>query len=367
MDNRTGILLLEDGTVFYGTSHGTPKTSAGEICFNTGMTGYQEIFTDPSYFGQIVVASTSHIGNYGIHSDESESKSVKINGFVCKNFSPIHSRVRESETLQSYFERENIPAISNVDTRKLVRHIREKGAMNAIISNDGTSLEALKEQLSKVPPMKGRELASKVSTKEKYELGAADSPYRVAVIDLGVKENTLRSSVKRNALVGVFPYNVSFEELMEWKPDGVIVSNGPGDPEPLKAVIEVVGKIIDANIPVLGICLGHQIIALSQGLSTFKMFNGHRGINHPLKNLLTGKCEVSSQNHGFAVSRESCEDNENIQITHIHLNDNTVAGIQIKGKPVISVQHHPEACPGPNDSAYLFDDFFKLIQEHKGK
>lgn len=364
MQSRTAILLLEDGTVFYGTSKGAPKTSSGEICFNTGMTGYQEIFTDPSYFGQIVVASTSHIGNYGIQADESESKSVKITGFVCKNFSTIHSRVRESETLQAYFERENIPAISNIDTRKLVRHIREKGAMNAIISTDGTSLEELKAQLAKVPSMKGRELASAVSTKEKYELGSPDSPYRVAVIDLGVKENTLRSCLKRGAFVGVFPYNVSFDTLKTWQPDGIVVSNGPGDPEPLTAVTEVVKEVINANIPVLGICLGHQIIALSQGLATFKMFTGHRGINHPIKNLITGKCEISSQNHGFAVSRETCETNENIEISHIHLNDNTVAGIRIKNKPVVSVQYHPEACPGPNDSCYLFDDFFNFIKNN---
>lgn len=363
MKSRTAILLLEDGTIFYGTAKGAAKTSSGEICFNTGMTGYQEIFTDPSYFGQIVVASTSHIGNYGIQADESESSSVKIKGFVCKNFSSIHSRIRESEPLQAYFEREDIPAIADVDTRKLVRHIREKGAMNAIISNDGTPLEELKAQLAKVPSMKGRELASAVSTQEMYEVGTAESPFRVAVVDLGVKQNTIRSCVQRGALVGVFPYDVSFETLTDWQPDGIVVSNGPGDPEPLTRVTELVRQIIEAGIPVLGICLGHQIIALSQGLSTFKMFTGHRGINHPILNLATKKCEISSQNHGFAVSRESCEGNSDIEISHVHLNDNTVAGIRIKNKPVVSVQYHPEACPGPNDSSYLFDDFFSHIEE----
>lgn len=365
MEESKAILLLEDGTVFHGKSKGIARTSFGEICFNTGMTGYQEIFTDPSYFGQIVVATTSHIGNYGIQADESESGSVKIAGFVCKNFSPVHSRVRESETLHSYFQKEKIPAISDIDTRRLVRHIRERGAMNAVISTDGTPLEELKKQLSNAPSMKGRELASAVSTKEKYELGSKDSPYRVAVIDLGVKQNTLRSCLNRGAFVRVFPYDVTFNDLKEWQPHGIVVSNGPGDPEPLKGVINVVKEVIEANIPVLGICLGHQLIALSQGLSTYKMFNGHRGINHPVKNLITGKCEIASQNHGFAVSREDCEANSNIEISHIHLNDNTIAGIQIKNKPVVSVQYHPEACPGPNDSSYLFDNFFQFVQEYK--
>lgn len=367
MQSRTAILLLEDGTVFEGTSQGCAKTSAGEICFNTGMTGYQEIFTDPSYFGQIMVTSTAHIGNYGTQSEEIESDSVKITGLVCKNFSKVHSRVRESQMLESYFEEEQIPTISNVDTRKLVRHIREKGAMNAIISTDGKSVEELKSLLAKVPSMKGRELASSVSTKEKYELGSKSSPTRVAVIDLGLKTNTLRNLLRRDTYVAVFPYNVSFEELVAWQPDGIVVSNGPGDPEPLTGVSEVVKAIINANIPVMGICLGHQIISLSQGLSTYKMHNGHRGINHPVLNTISGKCEITSQNHGFAVSRESCLTNPNIEISHVHLNDNTIAGIRIKNKPVVSVQYHPEAGPGPEDSNYLFDEFFRHIEEYQKK
>lgn len=367
MNNGTAILLLQDGTVYYGTSQGYATTRSGEICFNTGMTGYQEIFTDASYFGQIMVTSTAHIGNYGVHAEESESGSVKIAGLICKNFSRIHSRVRESETLKEYFEREKIPALSNIDTRKLVRHIREKGAMNAIVSTDGTPLEELKAQLAKAPSMKGMELASVVSTKKMYEQGSKASPYRIAVVDLGVKGNTLRNLVKRDAFVGVFPYNVTFDELSQWQPDGILLSNGPGDPEPLTGVHDLAKSIIEAGIPLMGICLGHQIIALSQGLSTFKMFNGHRGINHPVLNKVTGRCEITSQNHGFAVTRESCEGSENIEITHEHLNDRTVAGIRIKGKPVVSVQYHPEACPGPNDSNYLFDEFFQHIQLYKKK
>lgn len=367
MQSRTAILLLEDGTVFEGVSQGSAKTSTGEICFNTGMTGYQEIFTDPSYFGQIMVTSTAHIGNYGTQPDETESGSVKIAGLVCKNFSEIHSRVRESQPLEDYLVHEQVPAISNVDTRKLVRHIREKGTMNAIISTDGKTLEELKDLLAKVPSMKGRELASAVSAKEKYEVGSKSSPRRVAVIDLGLKTNSLRNLLARDTFVTVFPYDVSFKELQSWEPDGILVSNGPGDPEPLTGVTKVVKSIIEANIPLMGICLGHQIISLSQGLVTYKMHNGHRGINHPVLNKISGKCEITSQNHGFAVSRESCMANPNIEISHVHLNDNTIAGIRIKNKPVVSVQYHPEAGPGPEDSNYLFDEFFQHIEEYQKK
>lgn len=359
------ILLLEDGTVFYGKSEGPAKTSVGEICFTTGMTGYQEVFTDPSYFNQIVVATNSHIGNYGIHKDESQSSSIKIAGFVCKNFNEQHSRARESESLPEFFQREGILAVSDIDTRKLVRHIREKGAMNALISSEDKPLEELKAILAKAPSMKGMELASKVSTEKMYELGDQNSSYRVAVVDLGVKKNILDNLQKKGAFVGVFPHNTRFEEIADWKPDGILISNGPGDPEPLKEQAELVRTMINQDIPTFGICLGHQVISLSQGLQTFKMFNGHRGINHPVKNLITGMCEVTSQNHGFAVSRESAEGNKEVEITHVHLNDDTIAGIRLKNKPVFSVQYHPEASPGPNDSEYLFDQFFQMIKESK--
>lgn len=367
MQSRTAILLLEDGTVFKGVSQGSARTSTGEICFNTGMTGYQEIFTDPSYFGQIMVTSTAHMGNYGAQAEEIESDSVKIAGLVCKNFSKNHSRVRESRSLEAYLVEQQIPTISNVDTRKLVRHIREKGTMNAIISTDGKSIDELKELLAKVPSMKGRELASSVSTKEKYEMGSKSSPRRVAIIDLGLKTNTVRNLVQRDTFVAVFPYNVSLEELTAWQPDGIVLSNGPGDPEPLTGVTALTKSLIDTDIPVLGICLGHQIISLSQGLTTYKMHNGHRGINHPVLNTISGKCEITSQNHGFAVSRESCQANPDIEISHVHLNDNTIAGIRIKNKPVVSVQYHPEAGPGPEDSNYLFDEFFQHMEVHQKK
>ncbi|WP_017732658.1 glutamine-hydrolyzing carbamoyl-phosphate synthase small subunit [Nafulsella turpanensis] len=361
------IVLLEDGTIFYGKAEGPAMTSVGEICFTTGMTGYQEVFTDPSYFNQIVVATNTHIGNYGIHRDESQSGSVKIAGFVCRNFNEQHSRVRESESLPDFFRREGILAVSEVDTRKLVRHIREKGAMNALISSEDKPLEELKAILAKAPSMKGMGLASEVSTQKMYTLGDENRAYRIAVLDLGVKRNILDSLLKYDAYVGVFPHNASLEEIAAWKPDGILISNGPGDPEPLHEQAELVKKLIDQEMPTFGICLGHQLISLSQGLETFKMFNGHRGINHPVKNLLTGRCEVTSQNHGFAVSRESAEKNGSVEITHIHLNDDTIAGLRLRNKPVFSVQYHPEASPGPNDSEYLFEQFFELIRENKAK
>ena len=358
-------MLLEDGTVFYGEAVGPVKTTVGEICFNTAMTGYQEVFTDPSYFNQIVVATNTHIGNYGINKNESQSDSVKIAGFVCRNFNEVHSRARKSESLRSFFEREGILAVCGIDTRKLVRHIREKGAMNAVISSEGKTMEELQAILKKAPSMKGMELASKVSTESLYELGKEYSPYRVAVIDLGVKKNILDSLVNYGAFVGVFPHDATFEQLKAWAPDGILISNGPGDPEPLEHQINLVRSIIQEEVPTFGICLGHQVISLSQGLKTFKMFNGHRGINHPVKNLLSGRCEVTSQNHGFAVSRDSTEGVKGVEITHIHLNDDTVAGIQLKNKPVFSVQYHPEASPGPNDASYLFEQFFQLIKKSK--
>jgi len=353
------VLLLEDGTVFYGKAAGAVGTATGEICFNTGMTGYQEIFTDPSYFGQIIVMASVHIGNYGVHADEVESDNIKISGLVCKKFSETYSRPSGESSIGDYFKKDNIVGICEVDTRAIVRHIRSAGAMNCIISSDDLDLDSLKAKLDKVPSMEGLELASKVATKESYSVGDENAARRVALLDIGVKKNIIRNLVQRDCFVKVFPMNASFEEIKAWNPDGIMLSNGPGDPEPLTEVIQTVGQLIDADYPVFGICLGHQVLALSQGLKTKKMFNGHRGINHPIKNLLTTKGEITSQNHGFVVDMDSAKANENIEITHVHLNDGTLAGIRLKNKPVFSVQYHPEASPGPNDSAYLFDDFVK--------
>ena len=355
------LILLADGTIFYGKSIGKKGSAFGEVCFNTGTTGYQEIFTDPSYFGQLMVTTNAHIGNYGTLSDEVESNSVKIAGLICKNFSFNYSRPASDSSLKEFFEKQNVMAISDVDTRALVSYIRDNGAMNAVISTEVDNIEGLKEQLAKVPNMKGLELASKVSTKEPYFFGNENSTYKIAALDIGIKTNILRNLAKRDAYIKVFPYNATFEEMSSWKPDGYFLSNGPGDPEPLVEAQKLAKEIISRNLPLFGICLGHQVIALANGISTYKMHHGHRGINHPVKNLLTSKGEITSQNHGFAINREETEKHPDIEITHVHLNDQTVAGIRMKNKNCFSVQYHPEASPGPHDSSYLFDQFINNI------
>jgi carbamoyl-phosphate synthase small subunit len=359
---KKALVLLADGTIFYGKSVGIEGTVTGEICFNTGMTGYQEIFTDPSYFGQIMVTTNAHIGNYGVNPSEVESDGIKISGLIVRNFSFEHSRVDSSGNLKDWFVKHNLVAISDVDTRALVSYIRDHGAMNAIISTEIDNIESLKVQLSKVPSMEGLELASKVSTKEPYFIGDKNSDLKVAVLDIGIKKNIIRNFVKRGAYVKVFPYDSSFEDLHSWNPDGYFISNGPGDPEPLKQAQELAKEIIKRDLPLFGICLGHQVIALANGISTYKMHNGHRGINHPVKNLITGKGEITSQNHGFAINREDTEMHPDVEITHVHLNDHTVAGIRLKNKNCFSVQYHPEASPGPNDADYLFDQFIENIR-----
>jgi len=359
---KKALLLLEDGTIFYGKAVGNKEgTAYGEVCFNTGMTGYQEIFTDPSYFGQLMVTTNAHIGNYGTNIDEVESGSVKIAGLICKNFSYEYSRPIADHSLEEFLDKSNLFAISDVDTRALVSHIRDQGAMNAVISTEVEEIDNLRKSLKKVPNMEGLELASKVSTKEPYFFGNANAQYKIAALDIGIKNNILRNLAKRDAYIKVFPYNTAYKEMNEWQPDGFFISNGPGDPEPLHEATEVAREIMADDKPLFGICLGHQVIALANGISTYKMHNGHRGINHPVLNLLTGKGEITSQNHGFAISREETEANPEIEITHVHLNDKTVAGIRVKNKNVFSVQYHPEASPGPHDADYLFDQFFEMI------
>jgi carbamoyl-phosphate synthase small subunit len=361
---KKAILLLADGTIFYGKSVGDKEgTAFGEVCFNTGMTGYQEIFTDPSYFGQLMVTTNAHIGNYGTQIEEIESNSVKIAGLICKNFSYEYSRPLADKSLEEFLNDNSLFAISDVDTRALVSYIRDNGAMNAVISTRVDDIEGLKEELQKVPSMEGLELASKVSTKEPYFYGNENATYKIAALDIGIKKNILRNLAKRDAYIKVYPYNATFEEMSSWKPDAYFISNGPGDPEPLKDAINVAKEIIKTDKPLFGICLGHQVIALANGVSTYKMHNGHRGINHPILNIITGKGEITSQNHGFAINREETEANPKLEITHVHLNDKTVAGIRMKDKDVFSVQYHPEASPGPHDADYLFDDFFGLIEK----
>ena len=360
---KSAILLLSDGTIFHGKSIGISGTTFGEVCFNTGMTGYQEIFTDPSYFGQIMVTTNPHIGNYGVNENEVESDGTKIAGLVCKNFSYNYSRVDASESLEDYFAKQNLICISDVDTRALVSYIRDNGAMNAVICTDDTPIEELKKELAKVPNMEGLELASKVSTTEPYFYGDENAKYKVSALDLGIKKNILRNLAKRDCYIKVFPYDSTYEDLAAFNPDGYFLSNGPGDPDPLHGAIEVAKRIIADDRPLFGICLGHQIIALANGVETYKMFGGHRGINHPVKNILTGKGEITSQNHGFAVKIDALNGHPELELTHVHLNDDTVAGMRMKNKNCFSVQYHPEASPGPHDSSYLFDQFIENLRK----
>ena len=364
-ERKSALVLLADGTQFFGKAVGVSGSSFGEICFNTGMTGYQEIFTDPSYFGQIMVTTNAHIGNYGVLDAEAQADSIMIAGLICKNFSYDPSRVGATDSLLNYLEKNNLVAISDVDTRALVSYIRENGAQNAVITTEIDRIEELKEQLQETPSMEGLELASKVSTKEPYFVGNRDASIRIAALDLGVKKNILNHLSERDVYIQVFPYDTPFETLSSWNPDGYFISNGPGDPQPLVEAQQVAKDILNADKPLFGICLGHQVIALANGIPTFKMFNGHRGINHPVINIRTGKGEITSQNHGFAIEREAVEKHPDIEITHEHLNDQTVAGIALKNKACFSVQYHPEAAPGPNDSTYLFDQFIETIKTTK--
>ena len=359
---KSAVLLLEDGTIFYGKGVGLPGFSTGELCFNTGMTGYQEVFTDPSYYGQLMITTNAHIGNYGVNKDEVESENIKISGLICKNFNNGYSRTLADGNLEEYFIKYDKIIISDVDTRAVVRHIRDKGAMNAIISTSITDINILKKELQKVPSMEGLELSSYVSTKETYLVGNSNAKYKIAVLDLGIKKNILRCFVERDCYLKVFPMKTKFSEIKEWNPDGYFLSNGPGDPSAMPEIVDEVKKITSDGSPVFGICLGHQVIALSEGISTYKMHNGHRGINHPVINVVTGKAEVTSQNHGFSISKEDVEKHSNIEVTHVNLNDGTIEGIQLKDKNCFSVQFHPESSPGPHDSRYLFDTFISNLK-----
>ncbi len=359
------VLLLEDGTVFHGKAAGAIGTTTGEICFNTGMSGYQEIFTDPSYYGQILISTNVHVGNYGIKAEDVESDSIKISGLVCKKFSEVYARPLADKSIKDYFIEQNIVGICEVDTRAIVRHIRDKGAMNAIISSENLNIDSLKIELKNVPSMSGLELSSKVATKVVYTSGAENSKFKVALLDLGVKKNIVRCLVERGCHVKIFPMKTSAAEMIAWNPDGFMISNGPGDPGVMLAEVETVKALVDSEIPVFGICLGHQIIAQVFGLSTYKMHSGHRGINHPVKNLISGNSEITSQNHGFAVHADDILKNADIEITHINLNDKTIEGLRHKVKKVFCVQYHPESSPGPNDSRYLFDEFIENMSSVK--
>ncbi len=355
------VLLLADGTIAHGKAFGAIGTTTGEICFNTGMTGYQEVFTDPSYFGQVLIMNSAHIGNYGVKDVDVESDSVKINGLIGRNLEDQYSRKLANGSMNDYLKANKIVSIEGVDTRALVAHIRTKGAMNCIISSETTDIEILKKKLAEVPDMDGLELASKVSTKKSYEMGDARSTIRIAVMDYGVKQHILHCMVDRGAYVKVFPAKTNLGEVKQFNPSGYFISNGPGDPASMDYAITTVKEILKEDKPLFGICLGHQLLALANGILTFKMHHGHRGLNHPVKNIISGRSEITTQNHGFGVDPEAVKKASHIEVTHVNLNDQSIEGIRVKGKPAFSVQYHPESTPGPHDSRYLFDEFIGMM------
>lgn len=360
--SRMAVLLLEDGTYYEGKSFGKTGTSAGEICFNTGMTGYQEVFTDPSYTGQVLVMNNCYIGNYGVREQEVESACIRIRGLICKNISQQYSRPMASGSLEKYLLDNGLVVIYGIDTRALVSHIRSKGAMNCIISAENTDKEWLRRELDEVPSMAGLELSSRVSTLTRYDLGDPAADIRIAVLDYGIKRNILECLIQRGCFVRVYPAKTSFGEMEQFRPDGYFISNGPGDPAAMGYAIHTVREIQDAGKPLFGICLGHQLLALANGVPTFKMHHGHRGLNHPVRNLISGKSEITTQNHGFGIDPKAVAESQNLQITHINLNDQSIEGIRVRGKKAFSVQYHPESTPGPFDSRYLFDEFIALIR-----
>jgi len=326
------------------------------------MTGYQEVFTDPSYTGQVLIMNNVHIGNYGVKDTDVESSTVKIRGLIARNLEEQFSRLLANGDLNTYLVDNNLVAIDNLDTRALVAHIREKGAMNCIISSDDLDIDSLKKKLATVPSMDGLELASTVSTQSEYEMGDANAAIKVAVLDFGVKKHILQCLVDRGVHVRVHPAKTPLSRLKEFNPSGYFISNGPGDPASMDYAITTVKEVLEEQKPVFGICLGHQLLALANDIPTFKMHHGHRGLNHPVKNIITGQCEITTQNHGFGVDPEAVKNHPNVEVTHVNLNDNSIEGIRLKNKPAFSVQYHPESTPGPHDSRYLFDDFIQLIK-----
>jgi carbamoyl-phosphate synthase small subunit len=375
------ILALEDGRIFRGKSFGARAESSGEVVFNTSLTGYQEIFTDPSYAGQIVVLTNPHIGNYGTTPHDAEAKRPFIEGLVVREFSPVSSNWRSTQVVDEYLERYGVPVIAEVDTRAIVRHLRSNGVMRGIIATgDNLDVDALVAKARAIPKMEGTDLASVVSTKEAYKWDASEpknltgdpllktgeneaDPFHVVAYDFGIKENILRMLTRENCRVTVVPARTPAEEVLGMNPDGVFFSNGPGDPEPLDYAVENVQKM-QGKVPMFGICLGHQIFGLALGGKTYKLKFGHHGGNHPIMNHQTGKVEITAQNHNFAVDPESL-DEKSVEKTHTNLNDQTLAGLKHKSDPMFSVQYHPEASPGPHDSHYLFKDFRKMMEEWK--
>ncbi|MCF7826912.1 MAG: glutamine-hydrolyzing carbamoyl-phosphate synthase small subunit [Candidatus Marinimicrobia bacterium] len=363
---KPAILLLENGHHFKGFSLGAIGTTGGEVCFNTSMTGYQEILTDPSYCGQIITMTAPQIGNYGVNLEDIESNNIQAKGFIVREASPVHSNYRAHQSLQDYLSQAGIVGIQGIDTRSLTRIIRDDGAMNAIISSDDLDLASLKNKLQSVPAMTGQDLVKEVSCQHKWIWPSEKSShaYRVVALDLGIKYNIIRQLAENDCEVIIVPATSSAQDILDLKPDGVFLSNGPGDPEPVDYAIETVKSLLDKK-PIFGICLGHQILSLALGASTYKLKFGHRGANHPVKNQLNGRVEITSQNHGFAVEPSSLPDH--LEITHINLNDGTLEGVRCKNSPAFSVQYHPEASPGPHDSRYLFKEFIGMMDIHAKK
>ncbi len=371
------ILALEDGTVFEGRAFGALTERSGEVVFNTSLTGYQEIFSDPSYSGQIVVLTYPQIGNYGSTADDMESGRPYIEGLAVREFSPVVSSWRSDQAADSFLKAHNIPIIDSIDTRKLVRHLRTRGVMRGVLSSISTDARELIEKARSIPSMAGLDLATRVSTAASYPWttpvgpcspserikGGGELAHHVVAFDFGIKRNILRRLVTSGCRVTVVPAGTSAEDVLALQPDGVFLSNGPGDPEPLAAQAGEVRKLFGKK-PIFGICLGHQILGLAMGGKTYKLKFGHRGGNHPVLNKQTNKVEITAQNHGFAVDPDSISQHV-ADITHVNLNDGTVEGLRHKSEPVFCVQYHPEAAPGPHDSLYLFDDFMQLMQEHK--
>ena len=362
LSKKPAKLLLEDGANFEGYALGATGLTTGELCFNTSMVGYQEILTDPSYNSQIILMTYPQIGNYGINSQDNESQKIQASGLIIKDISYYHSNHQSEKSLNDYLCDNNIVAIYGIDTRALTIHLRDNGAMNAIISTDILDTKQLQNKLNLIPSMEGLNLVNNVTCNKPYPYDSTSkNQFKVAAIDFGVKNNILRLLDKYNCNVTVFPADVSTDEIRKFKPDGIFLSNGPGDPAAVDYAIQCIKNLIGLY-PIFGICLGHQLLALALGAKTFKLKYGHRGSNHPVKNLLNNKIEITSQNHGFAVSKDNLP--SNIEVTHINLNDNTIAGISCKDKKLFSVQYHPESSPGPHDSEYLFQSFIKYMEDN---
>ncbi|MBI2931222.1 MAG: glutamine-hydrolyzing carbamoyl-phosphate synthase small subunit [Planctomycetes bacterium] len=374
MTTRTAKLALEDGTIFAGRAFGADGERAGEVVFNTAMSGYQEILTDPSYKGQIVAMTYPHIGNYGVNEEDLESAQPWVEGFVAREFSRIHSNFRASATLEEYFKKNGVVGIDDIDTRALTRKLRITGAMNGVLSTTDLDDASLARKAKAVPSLVGLDLVKGVTGDRprpwrefvKADTNGVPSPkYRVALIDCGVKWNIVRMLAQGACDVTVYPAHVGAGELLAKKVDGVVLSNGPGDPGAVTYTIETVRELIRKSVPLFGICLGHQILGLALGARVYKLKFGHHGANHPVKEVSTGRVEITSQNHGFSVDERTCAQ-AGIEVTHVNLNDGTVEGFRHRQEPIFSVQYHPEASPGPHDSRYLFAEFIKMMGGTRG-